>query len=110
MTDAEHRQFLLTRRAQDRARCDAAFAPVSDLGDRIMALNERIANGKVYVADHPGSRKAANHLGDLERERRALEADYDAALYAYRKVEESYLASAKECKLYGLPEEDADAS
>jgi hypothetical protein len=108
--DPSHRQFLLKRRAADRERCAAAFAVVSDLGDQIMVLNERIANGKAYVADHPGDREAANLLAKLRRERSALEADCAAALYAYRQIEESYLMSVGECRIHGLPEEGADAS
>ena len=105
MTDASHLQFLITRRATDRARCDAAFAAADAIWDKIAALNARVARGVAYTGEHPDDRKAKVLLADLRKERRELVTDYDDALAKFRRLEDVYLASVTECRMYGIEEE-----
>ena len=108
--DPDHLVFLAQRRQADRDAMETAWEAAEGAWQSIEALNERIAKGVVYVGEHPGETKAAKHLASLKRQRDHLALDHEVALFEFRRMEEVYLLSARECRLCGVPEEEPHAT
>ncbi|MBC7235019.1 MAG: hypothetical protein H5T69_04195 [Chloroflexi bacterium] len=106
MAENDHLFFLAHRRAEARARAEEALAAADEAWNALQALNERVAKGEAYCGEHADDRRARQLLWRIKRERAAAKERWEGLHEAFLRAEESYLLSARECRLYGMAEED----
>jgi TPR repeat protein len=94
-------------RTATRAACDAAWEKSEAAWDRLQSINVRVANGVVYVGNHPEHAEAQTLLANLRRERRGVEADYEEAHARWLEAERVYKIAADHAReRFGAPEEE----